>query len=162
GGAGGGGLGGGREREGGVPVLDHLGLLELLAELLQVDAGVDHAAVLEVLHPAQRLLDVAARLEHELQEELDELLHREELAEQVDGVVGVAVAHGPGPARSYAFRTAARHARADSASSVRSLVVKTWKPSAAKSAIWSVRRRMIPAPLPASFAAAPTRWTAAR
>ncbi len=85
----------GRQRELPAAVLDHLALLQLLAELLQVDAGVDHAAVLEVLHPAQRFLDVAARLEDQLQEELEQLLHGQDLAEQVVGVVGVAVAHRP-------------------------------------------------------------------
>ena len=50
-----------------------------LRNCVEVDSRVDHAALLEVLHPLQRLLDVAAGLEHELQEELDELLVGQEL-----------------------------------------------------------------------------------
>src|SRR5262249_38854562 len=136
--------------------LDHLVLLELLAELGQVDRGIDHAAILEVLHPAQRLFDIAPGLEHELKEELDELLVGQKLAQQVDREFLVAVAHGQSRA------TAARQARADSARSIRSLIVKTLYPSFAKPAISSRARSMMPAALPASLATVPTRSTAAR
>ncbi len=109
----------GRERELPAAVLDDLALLELLAELLEIDARIDHAALLEVLHPAERLLDVAARLEDELEEELDQLLVSQELAEQVGGEVLVAVAHHLPRA------SAPRQAPADCSKSDRSLVVKT-------------------------------------
>ena len=83
----------GRERELAVPVLDDLVLLEGLREFFEVDRGVDDPTLLQVPHPLERFLDVAPCLEHELQEELDQLLVGQELPEQVDGVVLVAVAH---------------------------------------------------------------------
>ncbi len=112
-------LTGRREGELAASILDHLALLQDLAKLVEVDSRVDHAALLEVLHPAERLLHVACRLENELQEELHQLLHRQELAEQIDGVVLVAVSHGQSRA------SAARHACADSKKRLRSLIVKT-------------------------------------
>src|SRR5262249_25643709 len=81
------------QRQRSIAVFDDLVLLELLAEFAEVDAGVDDAAVLEVLHPAQRLFHIPAALENKLKEELDELLVRQQRAEQIDRIVFVAVAH---------------------------------------------------------------------
>ena len=137
----------GRERELAAAVLDHLALLERLAELVQVDARVDHAAVLEVLHPPQRLLDVAAGLEHELQEELDAAP-----AWSGAGGAGRPGSRSSGSAsssRRLVPRQRRRARRAPTrARSVRSLVVKKWYPSAARVGIWSARRSMMPAALP--------------
>src|SRR5262249_60666430 len=133
----------------------HLSLLEFLAELGQVDRGIDHAAILEVLHPAQRLFDVAPGLKHELKEELDELLVGQKLAQQVDREFLVAVAHGQSRA------TAARQARADSARSIRSLIVKTLYPSFARGGVSAPARSMMPPALPPPLATRPTRPTAA-
>ena len=76
-----------------VAFFDDFVLLERPAEFVEIDRGVDHSALLEVFHPGQRLLDVAARLEHELQEELRELLEGQERAEKVDGKFAVPVPH---------------------------------------------------------------------
>ena len=86
-------LAGGGESELAVALLDDLVFLEGASELVEVDRGVDHAALLEVLHPLERLLDVASSLEHELEEELRQLLVGEELPEEVGGIVAVPVTH---------------------------------------------------------------------
>src|ERR1700674_3714456 len=83
-----------RENERSAPILHDLALPELLAERVEVDPLVDHPALLEVAHPAEGLFHVAAGLEDELQEELDQLLIGQEAAKEIDRVVGVAVAHG--------------------------------------------------------------------
>ncbi len=83
----------GRKGEPPFAVLHDLVLLQSPAELLEVNSRIDDAPLLQVLHPLERLLDVPAGLEHELQKEAGQLLERQELPEQVGWIVGVTVTH---------------------------------------------------------------------
>src|SRR5205085_10539374 len=88
-------------------------LLERGAERFEVDLGRDHPATLQLLHPAHRALDVAGRAVDEVQEELQELLVRQERLEEIERELAVAVVRHAGrcyavPPRSRPQRTSGR------------------------------------------------------
>ena len=66
-------LAAGGERVAVAVALDDRLMLELLAELVQIEALVDEAAALQVLHPLQHLVHIAARLQQQEVEQVHEV-----------------------------------------------------------------------------------------
>ncbi len=75
--------------------LDQVLLLERGEEAVEIDLLGDVALLLQVAHPLHRLLDVAARGQHQLVEQPQQVEAGEELPDQLGIEVEVLVTHGP-------------------------------------------------------------------